>query len=269
MELAVFALLPSCVPSRVDPGAGPAEILQRCNRTARFGRLAMAELLLHEELLLLALDDDKGTAQFGSMHTYGMAGGIVTELVLRRRIRLEKVKKSLLIDVADPEPTGNAPLDDVLQQIVEAKRRASVQTWVARIAQRRGLVEGTAEALGERGILRREEGRFLRFFRRTTWPSEDAAPEQALVARMRAAIDGDDQVDGRTATIIALAKASGILGQHVDKAVLKRRKQRIEEIAKGNVVGDATREAIEAVTAAMIATTAAVSAATTAAAVAR
>ena len=51
---------------------------------------------------------------------------------------------------------------------------------------------------------------------------------------------------------------------HFEKSELKARKQRIEDIASGNVVGDAAREAIEAVQAAMIATSAAITAATTA-----
>lgn len=225
----------------------------------------MAELMLHEEILLLALDNEKGTAPFGSMYTYGMAGGIITELVLRGRLRLEKVKKSLLVDVALRTQTGEPLLDEVLEKVATAKRRASIQTWVSRIAQTRKLHERVANRLRDRGVLRREEGRVLLFFPRKTWPTQDEAPERALVNRIVAAIRGSGSVDGRTATIIALAKSARVLEPHLEKGELKARKERIEEIVNGNVVGDATQEAIEAVAAAMIATSTAITVATMAA----
>lgn len=222
----------------------------------------MTGLMLHEEILLLALDNEKGTARFGSMHAYGMAGGIITELVLSGRLRLEKVKKTLLVDVVQRTQTGDPVLDEALEKMATAKRRASIQTWVSRIAQTRKLHERVATRLRDRGVLRREEGRVLLFFPRDTWPTHDEAPERALVQRIHEAIRGDGMVDGRTATIIALAKAGGVLDAHLEKGEMKARKERIEAIVNGNLVGDATRAAIEAVTAAMIATSTAITAAT-------
>jgi hypothetical protein len=221
--------------------------------------------MLHEEILLLALDDVKGTVPLGTMHAYGMAGGIMTELLLRGSITVERVKKSLMVDVADDRPTGDALLDDVLTRIRSTKRRASLNTWVTRVAGTKMLEERVADGLRDLGILRREERRMLLFFRRTTWPEQDGAPKTDLLYRICAAVEADGAVDPRTATVIALAKACGLLRLNFAKADLKAHKERIEDIVSGNAVGDAAREAVEAVTAAMIATSAAVTAATTAA----
>ena len=221
--------------------------------------------MLHEDILLLALDDETGVVPFGSMYQYGMAGGIVTELVLSRRITLTKQKKSMLVDVVKATQTGDPLLDEVLERMRTAKRRASLQTWISRIAQTRKLQARVAARLRDRGVLRSEEGRVLLFFRRTTWPTQNPAPEHDLVERIREAIRGDGVVDGRTATIIAIAKSCDLLKLHMEKSELKARKQRIDDIVSGNVVGEAAREAIEAVQAAMIATSAAITAATTAA----
>lgn len=221
-----------------------------------------SELMLHEEILLLALDDVKGVVPFGTMHTYGMAGGILTELLLGGSLRVERVKKSLIIDMADDRSTGDPVLDDVLVRIRSAKRRASLNTWVSHVAGISRLQERVAEGLHDRGILRSEEGRVLLFFRRQTWPEQDTAPEAALMHRIRAAIEGEGEVDARTATTIALAKACDILKLNFERSELKARKKRIEAIVNGNVVGDAAREAIEAVMAVMIATSTALTAAT-------
>lgn len=224
----------------------------------------MTELLLHEEILLLALDDEKGTPK-ASMYQYGMAGGVLTELVVRRRIELQTVKKSLLANVAQRTQTGDPLLDEVLERIRTAKRRASLQTWVGRVAHTRKFTERVATRLRDRGVLRFEEGRVLLFFRRNTWPTQNPAPERELVRRIRSAIHGDGTVDPRTATVIALAKSCALLPLHFDKAELKARKGRIDAIVNGNVAGAAATEAIQAVTAAMVATSTAVTAATVAA----
>ena len=52
------------------------------------------DLFLHEELLLLALRDGKGTIA-GSFYQQAMAGGILSELLLGERIRIREGKKAL------------------------------------------------------------------------------------------------------------------------------------------------------------------------------
>ena len=71
---------------------------------------------------------------------------------------------------------------------------------------------------------------------------------------MRKAIFTDTQdIDPRTVVIISLAKSADLLKMVFDKKELKIRKQRIEEIINGEVVGKATAEAIQAMQAAVMA----------------
>ena len=53
----------------------------------------------------------------------------------------------------------------------------------------------------------------------------------------------------------ALSNATGLLKKIIDKKQLKARKQRIEDLSKGQVVGKATKEAVEAVQAAIMVAT--------------
>ena len=102
----------------------------------------------------------------------------------------------------------------------------------------------------------------LLIFKRKAYPTIDPGPENRLVERMERAIKSDDEVDARTAALIALCHRTGLLRVHFDKATLKRRDARLEHILETQAVGEATREALEASQAATVATIAATSAIT-------
>ena len=63
-------------------------------------------LYLHEEILLLALRDKKGTVEFGSNYVYAMCGGLLGELLLNGRITVQNAKKKL-VDLASKKPFGH------------------------------------------------------------------------------------------------------------------------------------------------------------------
>lgn len=226
------------------------------------------ELPLHEEVLLLALRDEEGTTAAGSMYAYALGGAILAELLLRDRVGLEQVKKSTLVVVKTGTQTGDRVLDEALEKIRAAKRRAAAKTWVFRFGQTRGLKVRIAERLRQKGILKVAEDRVLWVFTRRVYPALDPAPERRIVERLRAAILSDDPPpDARTALLASLAAAASLLDGVLEKEERKARKARIRLLARGQVAGEATTAAIEAVQAAVIAATTAATAAATAASV--
>lgn len=220
------------------------------------------ELPLHEEILLLALKDEKGTTAVGSMYAYALGGAILAELLLRERVALERVKKSDLVVVTQPTQTGEAVLDEALERIRTGRRRAAAKTWVARLAQTRGLRVRVAERLRQKGILKVAEDRVLLVFTRKVYPALDPGPERRIVERLRSVIlSDDDPSDARTALLASLAAAASLLDGVVDKGERRERKARLKQLARGQVAGQATSAAIEAVKAAVIAATTAASSA--------
>ena len=214
------------------------------------------ELFLYEEIMLLALRDEKGTVAPGTMYTYALGGAILADLLLHNRIRLAETRGKKYVEPLSSLPFGDPLIDECLARIESAKRRATIQTWVTRFAGIRRLGHRAAEQLCRRGILRAEEGSILFIFSRTTYPQRDPRPERALIERMREAIATDTRdVDPRTAVIISLAKSAGLLRLVFDKDLLKKRKARIDKLAKGEVIGNAAKEAIEAAQMAMVAAT--------------
>ena len=62
---------------------------------------------------------------------------------------------------------------------------------------------------------------------------------------------GEQRKEPRTALLVSLANACGMLAIPFDKRELRGRKQRLEQIAEGLVVGKAAQQAIAAATAAI------------------
>ena len=209
-------------------------------------------LFLHEEILLLALKDEEGTIAPGTMYQYAIGGAALAELLLRRRIGLVEHRSRKLVGVIDPEPVGDSLIDECLSRIVAAKRRASLDTWVSRVAESRDLTHRIARQLCHRGILRADEEEILLIFTRKIYPEIDAKPERQLLARLHEAIFTDTpNVEPRTVVLASLANSARILNALFDRKMLRQRKQRIEQIVNGEITGKATKEAIEAMEAAM------------------
>ncbi|NJD10094.1 MAG: GPP34 family phosphoprotein [Gemmatimonadetes bacterium] len=207
---------------------------------------SLAELHLHEQLLLLALHDDKGTIQ-GANFALGAAGAILVELLLGGHIAIDAVKKKKFVTPGEAALPGDPILDEVLQRIRTAKRNEQVNTWISRIAATKRLPQRTAERLRFRGILGRREGRVLLFFTRELFPTNDPAPERELVQRIREAVLGDAEVPVRVAVLTALANQLSLLGPVLDKQERKARKQRLKQVSELDAVDAATRAAVKGV----------------------
>lgn len=211
------------------------------------------ELKLYEEVLLLALKDKEGTFDWhAGNYSYAMAGGIMAELILGGKIRAEATKKAY-INVMVPDYTGEEILDVYLERMYQAKRRKKLRDWVATIGNRTGLKHEVARSLCRKGILQLEEHRVLSLFRTRRYPELIHEPEQKILDRLKTAIFTDQpDIDARTAILISLTNSAGMLGASFPRKELKARKKRIHSIVEGECIGNATKEAIEAVQAAIV-----------------
>jgi hypothetical protein len=209
-------------------------------------------LFLHEEVMLLALRDQKGTVYAGSMYQFAIGGAVISELLLNNRLSIEERRFRKLVDVVNASPLGDPLLDETLQKIRLAKRRASLENWVSRIANIRKLKHRVVERLCWRGILREDVGKVLLIFKRKIYPELNPAPERAMLSRLENAIFTDtSDIDPRTIVLLSLAHSSDLLKMSFDKKHLKERKKRIKQLISGEIVGAATREAIAAMQAGM------------------
>ena len=208
-------------------------------------------LFLYEEIMLLALRDEKGTVATG-FPEHVVAGAVLAELLLANRIEVEDTRKQL-VDVIDQGPIGDPVIDECLEKITTAKRRASLKSWVQKLAGVKGLRHKVARQLCERGILRADEDKVLLLFKRRIYPEIDPKPEREILRRLRKAIFTDQrQLDPRTVVLVSLASGADLLRQAFGRKELKPRKKRIEQITNGDMTGKATKEVIAACQAAVM-----------------
>ena len=211
------------------------------------------ELFLYEKIMLLALQDEKGTVESGTMYTYGLGGAILAELLLGERIRVVTPKKTPLAEAVGFESFGDPVIDECLTMIRNAKKRASLQTWVSRFVGIKNLRHRVADGLAKRGILRVDTGKVLGIFSRKIYPEVDPGPEKRIIAELRRAIfEGASDIDPRTVTLISLAYHTGLLRIVFGKKEVKTEKARLEKIMNGDLTGKAAKEAIEAMQAVVL-----------------
>lgn len=209
-------------------------------------------LFLHEEILLLALQDEEGTIASGTMYPYAIGAAILAELLLRKRIEVEQSGKRKLVNLIDSTDLGEPLIDECLEKIGSAKRRATLQTWVSRFANIKNK-HRVAMQLCRRGILRADEDKVLLLFTRKIYPEVNPVPERELIRRLEYAIFTETRdIDPRTVVLLSLANSTGILKVVFDKKKLKSRKARIEQIINGEITGKAAAEAIQAMQAAVM-----------------
>ena len=211
------------------------------------------KLFLHEEILLLALRDEEGTIASGTMYQYAIGAALLAELLLSKRIEVEQPGKRKLVNLVSSTLLGQPLIDECLEKVSSAKRRAVLQTWVSRFAGIKNLKHRVAQQLCRRGILRADEDKVLLLFTRKIYPEINPVPERELIRRLEHAIFTDTRdIDPRTVVLLSLASSTGLLKIAFDKKKLKGRKARIKQIVDGEIAGKAATEAIQAMQAAVM-----------------
>ena len=212
-------------------------------------------LRLHQEVLLLALRDDKGTFS-GGMYLYSIAGAMVSELLLQERIVANDDKKQS-VAVIDEQSTGDPLLDELLGMIGGSKKTQGIQHWVYKAAGISKLQHRIANQLCDLGVLRHDEKKILWLFTQQTYPELDGTCEDAVRARMgHVMFDESVKPDARTAVLIALASHGGLMRANFAPDELRQHKARIESLANGDILAaGATQAAIQAIKSAILVAT--------------
>ena len=209
------------------------------------------DLTLYEEVMLLSLKDEKGTIESGAWYHQAVAGAILAELLLTRRIRVESERKKRFAKVVSRKSLNDPLLDECLKRIATSQKRQQLTTWLQRFANIKQLKHRVARQLCRKGVLREEEDKVMLIFRRRIYPEVDPGPERDLIEKLQRAVLTDSRdVDARTGVLVALANHTNLLKNAIDKKQLKRRKKRIEALAQGDAISGAAKDAVQAAQAA-------------------
>ncbi|MGH4018528.1 MAG: GOLPH3/VPS74 family protein [Pseudonocardiaceae bacterium] len=200
------------------------------------------ELLLAEELLLLALDDEKGSS-WNSRLEFGLAGALLVDLGRVGALRSEG-KELHLVDAAAPEHPLLVRAYDV---IAGSGKPRSAKAWLSRLPRRLKPITGTvATGLVERGVLSEQRRKVLGVFPSTRFPQADPGPERLLRDRLTAVLDGQRRPEERDALLFGLLVPVELVSELVDWSQRRAARERAKQIADGGIAGDAVARAVQA-----------------------
>jgi hypothetical protein len=219
------------------------------------------DLILAEQLLLLFLDDEKGSDQASWGGDPGLAGAILLDLTAERALTEDDGDL-----VAAPGAAPDHPLLAAAHGVIETShKRRNAKRWVGRLPKElKPLRERTAERLVEHGILTEERRKLLGLFPSTRFPEADPGPERELRERLRAVLLTERQPTPQDAMLIALLMPYDQIERLVPRDRRKDARQRAKEVAEGGAAAKAVDETIKGIQAAVIASTTAAIAATAA-----
>ena len=195
-----------------------------------------------EEIVLLLLSDDDGRfARVPSWSLeYSLAGAVLMDLALEGRIDTD-LDKLVLVDAT---PVGDSLLDPTLAEIAEGAER-DTRFWVEHVANRAYAVRDEAlSRLIAQGILESRDDRFLWVFQSRRYPTVDGKAEREVKLRIMEVLFSDTIPDPRDVVIICLADACGIFKGLLSRQELTQASNRIEQVRKLDLVGQAMTQAI-------------------------
>ncbi len=196
----------------------------------------LSDLWLHEELVLLAIQPRKGTIPLGTPLQHPMAGAGLSEMLLAGRIRLDKVKRSQRVIIVQTSLLGEPLLDEWFERIRTARKPASPETWVARLASARRMTRRMIERLWFQGIVRREERSALWLFTRYVHPVVNVQARDAVIERLRICLNGTCEPPARDAFLLGLAKHANLLRAVLNNSEVKMHRQRIKLLVKSHPI---------------------------------
>ena len=201
-------------------------------------------LYFAEEIMLLLLDDRDGSflpIPQSSLRS-ALAGAVLMDLALLDRIDTDP--RTLIL--VDEKPTGDLLLDPTLARVAAARQSHDAHHWVQRAADHADEIRETAlDRLVEKGILSREEDRFLWVFRSRRYPIVDGKAEREVKLRIMGVLLSDEIPDPRDIAIIGLCDACGILDHMLAPRELAQARERIDQVSRLDLIGQSVANVIE------------------------
>lgn len=208
------------------------------------------DLILAEEVLLLAYDDERGKDGTSWGIDAGLAGSLLIDLGEAGCVRVEG--KEL---VATGRPAPDHPLlADALDRISQSDKRRTAKGWLDKLRKEPApLKERVVQGLVDRGVLREEERRMLRIFRTTHYPEANPEPERVLRERLSAVVLGERAPAPRDVLLLSVLQPYDMVKELAPNDRRREAKARAKEIADRGVAGKAVEDAIKEVEAAIMA----------------
>jgi golgi phosphoprotein 3 len=201
-------------------------------------------LTFGEELVLLALNDEKGDFGFNLSRMKfenALAGTVLMDLAFLNRIDTD-LEHLILVDKT---PTQDALFDAVIALIAAEAGPRSAGDWIREVRYRHPNLRGAfLQKLLDRGILKQAEQKILWVFKQRRYPVIDNREEKEVKARIRETVLEQGIPDPRDVVLISLMTACDLIDEVFSKEERKKALDRIEQLSRMDLIGQAIFETI-------------------------
>jgi hypothetical protein len=195
-------------------------------------------LTIPEEIFLLSLYDNEGDSSILQKKTFDViiAGAILMDLALRNCIDTDL--DSLIPDKI--EPTNDFVLDEVISDINNEDENRSISYWLTKISLKsekfRDLIISN---LIKKGILKIEDRKIMWISTTPKYPLVGTSEVKEVRARVRDEVFNNEIPEFRDIVIVSLVDNGGLLGLVFSDNEINEYRERISDIAKMDLIGQA------------------------------
>jgi hypothetical protein len=215
-------------------------------------------MLLAEELVLLALDDESGklATSTSGYFNYALAGALLLDLVLANKIDIQNKK----VLVLNPQPMDDELLQMAFQPILESKKPKDIGDWVYKIGNNYAVLRDTiSHRMQNAGILGREEKKVLKIFTSVHHPILKPDLKYAIFQRIEPILMAQAPASDRDIALLSLLKCANLINSLFTKEFRKQISEEIKKIVKNEKIGKAVSDLIAGINASFVAIYAATS----------
>ena len=204
---------------------------------------------IYEAIFIQAIDDEEGNLLEDEVEVLEpvVAGGVLAELVLLKRIKLENGR----ILILDETSTENAILDKTLSSIQEAGRLRKINYWINTLTFEK-LLSDIGQCLVEKGALVRKKKKLLLAAPYGEGQNRQVSAKYGLKNRLREIILEGTAPDPRELAQLALLYEADLLSlvftKGERKAASKKIQAMVDSTDPANGLGDALFEIIAVAT---------------------
>lgn len=212
-------------------------------------------LALHQEMLLLAINDEGAIEYTAGTSTFRLAlvGACLVELALKEKIDVDLDE----VRLRSSEKTGDLALDLIIERLAEHSTPQRLQFWLSTLQETaQTITQLTLQSLCDRGILELRESRFLWVLSTRRYPITDGTEKKEAKLRIMEVLLGDEIPSPEDSVLIGLAHAGGLLEAFLTTREIARLEDRLTQVANldltAGLVGQAIQEEQEAIAQAML-----------------
>jgi Golgi phosphoprotein 3 len=168
-------------------------------------------LSLFEELLLLAVHEDKGTFIGSALEKIntGLVGAMLAELALRGGIQIQENHRLSMVDV---NPIEDEILNEALEVMKDSEKERKSGYWINALAQKPEKIRRRiTERLIQQGIVTQEDDHLLWVIPSPLLPEKKASTKYWIKRRLRTIVLASEPAELRDIALLNIIKACDML----------------------------------------------------------